>query len=95
MATDIEPWAITQARYIFLGGACRCTEETCDIHLAIAEEMQAQRWMGEKIGRRDREAEIVAYLRRRVEDVWHGPAESAVRQEAIEIERGAGCKEDK
>lgn len=33
-------------------------------------------------------AEIVAYLRRRAENAWSGPAESAMRQAADAIERG-------
>lgn len=77
-----EPWAVTEARHIFLGGACRCTEEACAVHLDIAEEMQAQREMGVRIGRREREGEIVKWI----EDCgW--PVTAA------EIKLGAGRKE--
>lgn len=93
-----EPWAIDQARHIFLGGACRCTEQTCAVHLDIAEEMQAQREMGVRIGRREREEEIVAWLRM---DGPGSPADTYGQaiggnkwtHAANEIERGAGRKE--
>ena len=100
MNRDLEPWAITEARHIFLGGACRCTEEACAVHIDIAEEMQAQREMGVRIGRREREAEIVGWLRT---DGPGSPADvygSAVggnewTTAADAIKRGAGRKEDK
>lgn len=91
-----EPWAVTEARNIFLGGACRCTEETCAVHLDIAEEMQAQREMGARIGRREREAEIVAWLRREASILLGEKATplsaawAAAHQQAAEgIENGA------
>lgn len=84
-----EPWAVTAARHIFLGGACRCTEEACAVHLDIAEELQAQREMGVRIGRREREEEIVAWLR----GIANGPTAVVWNGAADEIERGAGREE--
>ena len=97
-----EPWAIDQARHIFLGGACRCNEAgTCAVHLDIAEEMQAQRAMGVRIGRREREAEIVAWAEKQaaivradgttmLDAAWL----AAYQQIGDDIERGAGRKEN-
>lgn len=96
-----EPWAVTAARHIFLGGACRCDETgACAVHLDIAEEMQAQREMGVRIGRREREEEIVAWLRM---DGPGSPADTYGQaiggnkwtHAANEIKRGAGRMEDK
>ena len=94
MNRDLEPWTVTEARHIFLGGACRCTEETCAVHLDIAEEMQAQREMGVRIGRREREAEIVGWLRTAAAECGAYSGNSFVIA-ADKIERGAGRKEDK
>lgn len=93
MNRDLEPWAVTQARHISLGGACRCTEETCAVHLDIAEEMQAQRELGARMGRREREGEIVGWLRTAAGECGAYSGRSFTIA-ADKIERGAGRKEN-
>ena len=101
MADDLESWAIEQARHISLGGACRCNESgACAVHLDIAEEMQAQRAMGVRIGRRERETEIVAWSDRQVallradgSTILDAAWLAAYQQIGEDIKRGAGRKE--
>lgn len=88
MAGEIEAWALTEARHIFLNGVCRCTEEPCEIHLAIAKELQAQRWMGEKIGRRGREAEINAAEQRGFDRAVNETAIASIHK-AVAAERAS------
>lgn len=78
-------WAITEARHTYLYGSCKCDEAgACPLHLDIATALDAAR----NKGRREREAEIVKFLR--------GEAASALNilDVADDIERGAGRKEN-